>query len=111
MKIIRNPAFKAAVRVTVPTEHGQKEQEFTARFRALTVSEQKEYDLGTADGTDAFLRYVLLGWDDLTEEDGAAFEFTPANHAALIDLPYIRVALTRTYFNAINGIKAAKAGN
>lgn len=111
LKIVVNPEFRSPVKVYVPGGTGQQEGEFTVRFRALTLSEQAGYDTSNADGTDQFLRAVVLGWDGLTDDAGQPFEFNDANFALLLDLQYFRVALVQAYFSATSGIKAAKRGN
>lgn len=112
MKIVRNPEFKAAVKVLVPSEDGQAEEQFTGRFRALTVSEVNEYDFRSSESTSSFLRHVFLGWEaDLRDESGGLFEVTAENISYLIDLPYIRFALQRAYFDAVSGLPGAKRGN
>lgn len=111
MKVIRNPKFKAAVIVQEPSDSGQSEQRFTARFQALTRSETEAFDQTTAAGSDDFLRAVLLGWDGLKDEDGTPFEFTPANLDLLLDLPHVRIALFRAYWDTTSGVRAAKRGN
>lgn len=111
MKIIRNPVFTAPVKVMVPSDGGQREQQFTARFRAMTLSEQAEFDTSSANGTNEMLRSIVIGWDGLTDEDGEAFEFSSANLGTLIDLAYVRFALSRAYFDATSGVRAAKRGN
>lgn len=111
LKIVQNPEFKTPVKVYAPGANGQQEGEFTVRFRALTRSEQAEFDLGDVDGTDRFLRAVVLGWDGLSDEEGNAFEFNDANFALMLDLQYFRVALVQAYFSTTSGIRAAKRGN
>ena len=112
MKVIRNPEFKAPVKVTVPTPDGPRDEQFTGRFRALTVTEIAIYDFRSAESTTAFLEHVFLGWDtDLRDDDGSPFEVSPQNIALLIDQPYTRTALTKSYFDSVSGLPAARRGN
>lgn len=111
LKIIPNPEFKAPVKVVLPVDGGQREAGFTAKFRALTRSEQAAYDIGTPEGTDDFLASVVTGWEGLADEDGEPFEFSALNLRQLLDLGYVRVGLTKAYFEATSGIRAAKRGN
>ena len=111
LKIMSNPEFRSPVKVYVPGGTGQQEGEFTVRFRAMTLSQQAEYDMADADGTNAFLRVAVLGWDGLADDAGEVFEFNDANFALMLDLQYFRVALVQAYFSATSGIKAAKRGN
>lgn len=111
MKIIRNPEFLAPVKVLVPADGGSAEQSFRIRFRALTLSEQADFDHSTVEGTNAFLRTVIVGWEGLQGEDGTPFEVSAPNLNMILDLQYIRLAIVRAYFDATNGIGAAKRGN
>lgn len=111
MKIIRNPEFKTTVKVLVPTDGGQREQQFTVRFRALTRSEEAGFDAMNASSTDDFLRRIVIGWEDLKDEDGQPFEFSDERLNLLIDLHYIRFAIVQAYTNAISGVRAARRGN
>ena len=111
LKIVRNPEFKVPVTVYTPANGGQREDSFSVLFRALTRSEQTDHDLSTVDGSDAFLRDVVRGWDGLIDDDGQPFAYNDANFSMLLDLQYFRVALVQAYFNATTGIKAAKRGN
>ncbi len=111
LKIVRNPEFKAPVKVVLPIDGGQREATFTARFRAQTRSEQAAYDLATVEGTDAFLGAVITGWEGLADEDGQPFDYSSSNLGLLLDLGYVRVAFVKAYFDATSGIRAAKRGN
>ena len=110
-KIIKNPTFKTPVRVFVPVANGQTEQTFTVEFRALTRSEVAAFDALSADGADELLRRIVVGWDGAIDSDGDAFEYSAANLDTLIDIPFVRQALTTAYFSATSGVKAAKRGN
>lgn len=112
MKIVRNPTFKTAVKVLVPTDDGQQEQQFTGRFRVLTTSEINDYDFRSADDTTRFLRDAFLGWEaDLTDDDNQVLAATDDNMNLLVSLPYVRFALQRAYFDAVSGLPGAKRGN
>ena len=112
LKIIRNPSFKTPVKVLVPSDDGQKEEEFTGRFRVLTTPEIAAYDFRKAEDTTRFLRDAFLGWEpDLMADDGTAFVQDEANMTLLLSLPYIRFALQKAYFDAVSGLPGAKRGN
>lgn len=111
LKIIKNPEFKALVKVMVPTDRGQVEHSFTARFRALTRSEEAQYDALNAASTDDFLRRVVVGWEGLQDENGEVLEFSDEALNTLIDLHYIRMGIVQAYTSMISGVKAARRGN
>lgn len=107
-KIIKNPEFTAAVKVTIPVEGGFADASFTARFRALSVSETDAFNLFTAEGTSDYLRTIFVGWEDVCDDAGQPMSFNNAARDELIDLPYVRSALVTAYNAAMSG---AKRGN
>lgn len=111
LKIDKNPTFKTPVKVFVPVDNGQAEQTFTAEFRALTRSEMATVDAVTSEGADEFMRRVLVGWDGVVDSDGDPFPFNQQNLETMIDIPFVRQALSAAYFSATSGVKAAKRGN
>lgn len=114
LKVVKRPQFTTMVTILEPSDGGQKEGKFKARFQVIPRSELKNYDLSTADGTDEFLRDAILGWFDLVEgEEGdkQPFEFNSTNLNTLLDLDHYRVGFTRAYFDNTSGIQVAKRGN
>lgn len=107
MKLDPHPKFWATVKVRHPGEDGLTE-EFRARYRALTVDEFTNHDLTTGAGTEAFLRDVLIDFDDLQDVDGRALAFGDSTLLALMAPPHVRLALVRTYETAI---REAARGN
>lgn len=111
LKIVKNPEFTSLVTVHVPTDRGRVEHQFKVRFRALTRSEEAQYDAFNASSTDDFLRRIVVGWEGLQDEDGQALEFSEAAVNTLIDLHYVRMAMVQAYTEAISGAKSPKRGN
>ncbi len=111
LKIVKNPEFKTAVKVMVPTDRGQVEHTFTARFRALTRSEESVFDALSAASTDDFLRRIVVGWEGLQDEEGDTLEFSDEALNTLIDLHYVRQAIIVSYTSMISGSKAPRRGN
>lgn len=107
-KLVKNPEFSHAVKVSIPVDGGYSTQTFTARFRALTVSEAQGHDTMTLEGTNAYLRDVLVGLDGLVDDAGEAISYNDAVRDQVIDLPFCRIALLETYNAAMMG---AKRGN
>lgn len=50
---------------------------------------------------------MLLDWREVTGEDGQPLPFTPEARDALIDIPYVRIALMAAFVEANNGQAAA----
>lgn len=109
LKLVKNPEFTAKVKARMPVDGGVQEATFTARFKGLSVSETSRFDLMSLDGTNAYLREILVGWgEDLRDEAGAPMSFNDANRDLVIDEPPVRVALLQAYNAAMMG---AKTGN
>lgn len=107
-KIVTNPTFTHEVKVEVPGDGGFDTQSLKATYRVLPVDEAKTHDLGSADGSTAFLKAVIVRFDDLIGEDGKPVSYNEALRDRLIGLPYVRGPLAAGYFEGVGG---AKRGN
>ncbi len=105
LRIDKDPCFRTAVAVRLP---GEQEESFVARFRVLGLSEQETFDLGSAEGATGFLRRVVIGGEDIAGTDGEPLVWSDELRDRLIDLPHIRSALVRAYFE---GVASAREGN
>lgn len=108
LKIVKNPEFTSKVKVQVPLEGGPQEQSFTARFRALSVSETEAFNMLTTESVSEWLRRILIGWEGVRDEDGDELPFSDAAREQLIDVPFVRMAVIAAYNAAMLG---AKRGN
>lgn len=108
LKIVKNPEFTANVKVQVPAEGGHLDASFTARFKALTISEAEAFDMMSIAGTNDWLRTILIGWEGVVAENGDPVSFSNAVRDELLDVPFIRMALIQTYNAAMMG---ARRGN
>lgn len=109
LKIVKNPEFTATVKVSVPAAGGFTDGSFTARFRALTVTEAEAFNLASTTGTTDYLRRIFIGWDSgVVDEDGAPMPFSDETRDELLDIPFIRMAVLSAYNGAMAG---AKRGN
>jgi len=108
LKIVKNPEFTARVKVQVPAESGFIEQSFTGRFRTMSVSEGESFNGFSSDGVGQWLRAILIGWDGIKDEDGNDVSFSETARDELIDIPFIRNAISAAYNGAMLG---AKRGN
>lgn len=95
------PTFRHAVEVLVPTDGGHEKQTFAARFRVLASDKESEHDIATVEGSNSFLRAIVVEMDELVGRDEQPLPYNDALRDQLLKLPYIRTALVRTYFEAI----------
>lgn len=108
LKLTRNPTFTATVKVQIPTDTGPLEASFKARFKALTISAAEAFDLNSVQGTNVWLREILIGWEGVVDEDGNPAPFDDGVRDQLLDLPWNRMAIIQAYNGAMLG---AKRGN
>lgn len=108
-KFTPNPTFSWPVLIQVPSAGGRKEvREVEGTF--LVASSERLAELGQSDqNADAMiLNEVLIGWNKIEDEQGISVAFSDETRAALLAIPYVRVAFIRAYFQAINGLAAEK---
>ena len=105
-KVTTDPQFTHPVKVFVPVDGGHAEQSFKATFRVEGVEELDQVqDEG---GQRAVLQRVIVGMSDLVGEDEQPLSYSDRLRDQLIGVPYVRIALFRTYLEAVT---KAKAGN
>ena len=107
-KITTDPTFSHPVEVFVPVDGGHAKQTFRATFGVLPSDQERQFDLQTAEGSDGFLRAIVRSLDDLVDEKDEAVPYSDALRDQLLQLPYVRQALVRTYYA---GIQKGPAGN
>ena len=105
-KIASETTFAHTVKVMIPVDGGHQAADFRATFRVLPSDREKAFDLGTPEGSDGFLRAVFVGADDVAGDDGQALPWSDELRDRLLQVPFVRTALTRTYFRAVQ--KAAE---
>ncbi|TAL50035.1 MAG: hypothetical protein EPN89_05380 [Methylovulum sp.] len=97
--------FRCDVIVSVPVDKGHSDQKITVKFKVLPQSRiQQVIDDELNDGED-ILDEVLVGWDDgaFKDDDDAPLLYNDDNKKLILDVPYVRSALIKAYFKAING--------
>ena len=99
--MVEDPQFNKKVTGNEPGDDGNAFS-FGARFIALGATEQKTFDLGTEDGTAAFLRRTLVGWDhELLSANKEPIPFSVEVRDWLIDKAHTRSALVQAYFRGV----------
>lgn len=99
--VTTKPEFTHTVTVMVPTDGGHSESDFKARFRVLEVTETDEFDLNNTDGLIAFLKAAVVSFDDLVNGKKEPVVYNNALRDQMLALPYVRLALLRTYMSAV----------
>lgn len=107
-KITENPEFTHDVPVQVPIDDGHREDMLKTRFRAITLSESEKYDLNTKEGTTAYLERIVVSFQNLADAEGVPIASTDELRRDLLDLSYVRMALTNAYMRAMH---KARLGN
>ena len=102
----KNKTFKWPVVVREPSETDAgvyEENEFIAIFKRLKVS---EYQKALEDKTEfEMLKMMLIGWENMKEEDGQDIAFTDKNIKDLMDDADWIKAVTSAYTDSLIGEK------
>lgn len=108
-KLSKDPQFTHPVTVMVPKDGGgHDEQVLKTRFRVRAVDDLNQHNLGTPEGTEEFLRAIVVRFEDVVDDAGQQIPSDDALTTDLLALSYVRIAITQGYFAAVN---KAKAGN
>ena len=99
--VAAEPKFTHTVEALVPTDGGHDKQSFKATFRVLPSDREEEFDLNTVQGSNDFLRAIVVTMDELGDAAGKPLSYNDGLRDQLFRLPYVRTALVKTYFNAI----------
>jgi len=101
-----DPQFTHDVKVQVPVDGGHKEETFKTRFRVIPLEELE--DLASLEGQKLALKRVIVTMSDLIDHEKNEVSYSDELRDQLIDVPYVRMALIRTYRE---GILKARPGN
>jgi hypothetical protein len=85
--------------VSVPIPGQAEAQQFQAQFRVLP---QSRIEALAADPA-ALLREAITGWGMIRDEAGTDVPFSPEARDALLDLPFVLLALANAYADAMSG--------
>ncbi|WP_322895176.1 MULTISPECIES: hypothetical protein [unclassified Yoonia] len=107
-KVTHNPEFTHDVPVQVPVDGGHLEQKLRTRFRMMDLDQIDAFDLSTKEGNTTFLQRVVIGFEDLVDEDNNRLECTDALRDRMLMQPHIRMGLTQAYNRAVY---KARVGN
>jgi len=95
--VVTVPTFSRTVKVKVPDGDGHLEQSFKAHFKVLPSDKTEGLDWSDTTGIKAFLREALISADDLVDDKEQPMSYSEEIREGLLNLPYVRVALLKTY--------------
>lgn len=98
----RDYVFAWPVKVLVPTEDGQVEQHFTGLFKLLR-EDQHQALLASEKPDEDTARQTLIGWKEDLQQAGQPLAYSEAVRDELIALRFVRTAVCRAYWDAVNG--------
>lgn len=103
-------AFRCPVTISEPVDNGHLDQKINVSFKIIPQSRINQVIKGELDDNEDILDEVLVGWDDnaFNDDDGNALPYNADNKKLVLDVPYVRTALTQAYFKAINGKEYAR---
>jgi len=98
------------VSIDVPTDGGRfKRETFEVEFQTLPQSELEGFQQDAAEDSmkdSDFCRRVVMGWKNIIDEDGNELPYSLILFEQMIDLPLVAAAITRAYFESLQGRKA-----
>jgi hypothetical protein len=99
----RSATVKWPVTVNVPADGGNfTEATFNAHFRNIG---RADFNKLAAQGDDALIEAVLVGWDDMSDEDGKEILFSAATlKEQLDDYQWVQGTIA-AYLEMLNGAK------
>ena len=101
-KLTQKPTFTVLVKVDTPNDKGGFDRsDFKAKFKRVTTDEMEEY---RGKPQREVLREVLVGWEDLLDENNVAVDFNSEHVEALLNVPPALTALAESFWG--NVVKA-----
>lgn len=105
--LARECTFTWPVSVLVPGSGRHEAKRFDAHFRVVPAARAAEL-MGPERAPLPLLREALIGWQGVVDEQGQAVPFSAAARDALLDHPFVLVAVARAYADAMAGGAAEK---
>ena len=90
--------YKWPVTIRVPEEGDYLESTFNVIFKVLKKSEIQ----ALANDDAKFLKSIVLGWEDMENEDGSEYKFTKSHLDEMIEDFRWSVGVVRTYYESFN---------
>lgn len=99
--VITIPKFSRTVKVNVPEGDGHVEQSFKGLFKVVPSDQSDGLDWFKTKDVKAFLREVMISADELVDDKEKPVPFTEEVREGMLNLPYVRMALLKTYTTAL----------
>ena len=99
--VVTVPKFSRTVKVKVPAGDGHVEQSFKGLFKVVPSDRSEGLDWFETGDVKAFLREVLISADDLVDDKEKPMPYSEEIREGLLNLPYVRLALLKTYTTAL----------
>jgi hypothetical protein len=101
----KNYRFIWPVTALIPSMDGQVELTFTGEFRLIPEDElAAALKAEVAESSDHVVcRLAFVGWKDDLLSNGKPVEYSDATRAELLSHTFIRYAVSRAYYTAMNG--------
>lgn len=99
-RVEENFTFEKVISLALPSG---EDQEFVCSFRLL---DEECFAQQLADENDpdrAILENAVVGWSGIESSNGAIYTFSPQNLQRLLELPFVKRALTRAYVDGVRG--------
>jgi len=103
----KRDSYSWPVKFRIAVDGRYEDHKFTAEFKRLpqdrldqVFGSNRKADISD----DAFVREILIGWSDISDESGDALPFNGDNVATLLLVPGVRTAIIKAYFDSIAGI-------
>lgn len=101
-KISQSRTFTSPVNFKIPADGGTHQSgSFVAEFKRLTVSEMRDLPKDVSDAEVA--RRVVVGWNEVADDDGKPLTFSAEAFDKLLDIIGVAPAVVRTFFEAVTG--------
>lgn len=107
-KIVENPEFTHTVPVMVPVDGGYDKQTLKCRYRVLPADELTRHDTMSPEGTEVYLRAIVVRFEDVVDDAGNHLPHSDALMTKLLQVAYVRQAVMRAYTEAMS---KARLGN
>lgn len=84
-----------------------EEHEFNAEFKRLPQNRLDDIFRKKDQPVDdnVFVREILVGWSEVTDEKGKALAYNETNINALLSVPGLRPAIIGAFFSSVTGLQ------